>query len=172
MTIVGAKHLRHGIKDHNKEQMLEGTGALILGAKSNLAALSLGGTLAHGGALATAAHVAHAALAPLGVIHGAIDTVVGTKRIIDGVKTGDRSKVVSGGLSIGVGVSLAAAAVTGGLPALVVAGAFLGGKVLYQHLQNRKERAVDEALAKAQQPPVPPQPQELKKSGLSSSTAP
>jgi hypothetical protein len=128
---LGIHQLTRGIQQKDSEKILEGTSATILGSRSVLAATTMAGQVAGEGALATLGQAAHAVLAPLGVAHGALDVALGTKYIVDGVRQGDRSKVIKGGLTVGLGTSLALAAVGGGVPALVAAGVFLGAKVVH-----------------------------------------
>lgn len=92
----------------------------------------MAGHLIHGSeVLTTLAGVAKSALTPLGVVHGVIDAGIGAKQIYDGVKSEDTAKVTKGSLGVGLGVSLFAAAIGGGIPAIVAAGVFLTGKVVH-----------------------------------------
>ncbi len=133
MTALGVHTISEGVRSKDGEKVLEGTGETFLGAKSAAAALSMAG---HGaeGALATAAHLAHAALMPLGLAHGAIDVTLGGKKIAHWIKHHDRSALIEGCLEVGQGIAIAAAAVGGGLPAIAIASAFLGGKMIYHQL--------------------------------------
>lgn len=128
MGLLGAHQIKEGLKTQDRELVLEGTGATILGARSGLAAVSLAGHSADG-LLGAVAHGAHAMLAPLGVVHGAIDAGLGVRKVIQGVKEGDQRKITLGTLTTGFGVALVASAIGGGIPAVAAAGAFLAAKV-------------------------------------------
>lgn len=162
VTKLGVKQLKHGLKETEgqglkakamNEEVLEGTGSIVLGVKSGAAGLALVGKMAalKGTALAVAGKAAYAALPVLGVAHGAIDTFVGGKQMVEAVKEKDLNKGTKGFLNAGMGISLATAAVTGGVPALLVAGGFLALKVGHRVLGARKERKAAEAAAQAQQ---------------------
>lgn len=141
MIGLGASHIREGRKGGSLEQVVEGTGATILGVRSSLSALSLAGGAAHNPLLHFAAHAAHAVLAPLGFVHGVIDVALGGRKIYQGVKKGDGEKVASGAMGIGLGISLCAAAIGGGIPALAAAALFLGGKMIIQEREAIKRLA-------------------------------
>lgn len=128
MGLLGAHQIKEGLKTQDRELVLEGTGATILGARSGLAAVSLAGHSADG-LLGAMAHGAHAMLAPLGVVHGAIDAGLGVRKVVQGVKEGDNRKITLGTLTTGFGVALVASAIGGGIPAVAAAGAFLAAKV-------------------------------------------
>lgn len=136
MGLLGARQIRQGVQQKDKELVLEGAGDAILGARSGLAAVSLAGHSADG-LLGAAAHGAHALLMPLGVVHGAIDAGLGVRKVVQGVKEGDRRKITLGTLGTGFGVALIASAAGAGLPAIVAAGAFLAAKVGTQIWQGR-----------------------------------
>jgi hypothetical protein len=138
MTALGVRNIRKGIKRQDKEKILEGSGETILGAKSAASALSLAGHGAGEGILATVAHGAHTLLMPLGLAHGAIDVTLGIKKVYDGIKHHKKGEILEGLLEVGQGTSIGAAAVVGGLPAILVASAFLGGKVLVHHISSKK----------------------------------
>lgn len=131
MGVLGAHQLKEGVQQKDAELLAEGTGAALLGARSGLAAVSLAGHSAEG-VLGAVAHGAHALLAPIGVVHGAIDTGLGVHKVVQGVKEGDSRKITLGTLGTGFGVALIASAVGGGLPAVAAAGTLLAVKVGYQ----------------------------------------
>lgn len=134
----GLKEIKQGLKDKNAEHTIEGVGTTIVGVRSGLAGVTLAGMAAHGSEVLTSlAGGAQLLLAPLGVVHGAIDVGVGTKQLIDGVREGDNDKKIKGGLNVGMGLALGTAALGGGIPALVVAGVILGGKIVHGIAQKR-----------------------------------
>lgn len=131
LAILGANQIRDGLKEGNKEEIFEGTGAALLGVRSGAAALSLAG---HGadGVLGAVAHGAHAVLTPLGIAHGAIDTGLGLHKMVQGIRENDTHKITAGTLGTGFGLALLATAAGGGLPAVATAGVFLAAKVGHQ----------------------------------------
>lgn len=137
---VGIDHVRHGIKDHDKESLTEGTGSLILAARSGLTALTfLGGHLEQG-FFAEAVHAAHVAVPVLGIAHGVLDMGMGVNDVAHGIKSHNTHRVVRGGLGVGMGASLMVAAVGGGIPAMITAGAFLAGKIVVHELEDRHHK--------------------------------
>lgn len=146
MLAVGIKDIKHGMKHGDKEHTIEGINHTVVGTRSLAAGASMAGHLVHGSeVITTIAGVAKATLTPLGVVHGAIDAGLGAKQVYDGIKTKDTAKVTKGGLGIGLGVSLVAAAVGGGVPALVAAGVFLTGKIAHGIQQRRAAKAEEQA---------------------------
>ncbi len=134
----GLKEIKQGLKDKNAEHTLEGVGATIVGVRSGLAGVTLAGMATHGSEVLTSlAGGAQLLLAPLGVVHGAIDVGVGTKQLVEGVRENDTDKKIKGGLNVGMGLALGTAALGGGIPALVVAGVILGGKIAHGIAQKR-----------------------------------
>ncbi len=152
MTYFGVKELKHGIKKKDSDAMLEGTGAILVGARSGLAAASMANMVTQSPVLHAVAGVAHSVVAPLGVAHGAIDTFLGAKDLYQGglkplVKGEelDKDRSVRGALGVGLGVSLMASAVGGGIPAVAAALVFLGGKIAYRAYEARVENSKGEA---------------------------
>lgn len=129
---AGIKGMREGIRHKDAEHAIEGVNSVVVGTRSLAATTAMAGHLVQGSEVFTAvAGVAKSALSPLGVVHGVIDVGIGAKQIYDGVKSEDSGKVTKGALGIGLGASLFAAAVGGGIPAVVAAGVFLTGKVIH-----------------------------------------
>jgi hypothetical protein len=137
MTALGARNLHKGIKHGDNEMILEGSGETILGAKSAASALTMAGHGAKEGILASVAHGAHTLLVPLGLAHGAIDLTLGIKKIHDGIRHHNKGEIIEGALEVGQGTAIGTAAVVGGLPAILIAAAFLGSKVLIHHLNGK-----------------------------------
>lgn len=126
-TILGGIGIHHGIKEHSKEQVLDGAGKAIGGVADNLAAASLaaqGSKTAFGAATGML-------VAPLGVVAGVIDTGLSTKELVKGIKEKSKSKITSAILGLGAGIAVTASAVGGGIPALVATGVFLAAKIGY-----------------------------------------
>lgn len=130
MLGLGVSHIVDGVRARCGEQIMEGVGALLLGARSGLDALQIGS--AHHSALHVTARSLHPAIAVLGVAHGGAETLLGVKRVIDGVRHHDRAQVVAGGLTIGLGTSICAASLGAGPPAILAAGAFLFGRIAFE----------------------------------------
>lgn len=150
MLAVGIKDIKHGAKHGDKEHVIEGINHTVVGTRSLAAGASMAGHLVHGSeVITTIAGVAKSALTPLGVVHGTIDAGLGAKQVYDGIKEKDGAKITKGSLGIGLGVSLVAAAVGGGVPAIVAAGVFLTGKIAHGIQQRRAAKA--EANAAAEQ---------------------
>lgn len=132
MLYTGVKDLKAGLHARDAEATIEGANGLLVGTRSLAAAATMAGHVFHGSeVIATIASTAKSVLTPLGLIHGAVDAGLGVKNLVVGVQEHNRSKQVKGGLGIGLGLSLMATAVGGGIPALICAGAFLGGKVYH-----------------------------------------
>lgn len=135
---TGIQGAREGIRHKDSLHTIEGVNTAVVGTRSLAAATTMTGHLFHGSEILTAAAgIAKSTLTPLGVFHGAVDAGIGVKQVYDGVKAGDTGKITKGGLGVGLGVSLVAAAVGGGIPALVGAGIFLTGKVVHGLHQRR-----------------------------------
>lgn len=146
MLHSGLKEIKEGLKHKDTEHTLEGIGSTVVGVRSGAAAVTLAGMAAHGSeVLTTLASGAQVLLAPLGVLHGAIDITVGSKQLYEGVKEGDNDKKIKGGLNVGMGLALGGAALGGGIPALVVAGVILGGKIVHGIAQKRAAAAEQQA---------------------------
>jgi hypothetical protein len=138
MLHSGIKEIKEGLKHKDVEHTLEGIGSTVVGVRSGAAGVALAGMAAHGSeVLSTLASGAQVLLAPLGVIHGVIDVTVGSKQLYEGVREGDNDKKIKGGLNVGMGLALGTAALGGGIPALVVAGVILGGKIAHGIAQKR-----------------------------------
>jgi len=138
MLAVGIKDIKAGLKHQDAEHTIEGANNVIVGTRSLAAGAGMAGHLIHGSEVVTAiAGVAKSTLTPLGVIHGAIDAGLGAHQVVKGIKTKDSAKITKGTLGVGLGVSLIAAAVGGGIPAIAAAGVFLGGKIIHGIRQRR-----------------------------------
>lgn len=129
----GVADLKEGLQHRSLLHSVEATSSLLVGSRSLAAGISLGSHLfPHSEWAAWTGHMAHGAMAPLGIVHGTIDAGLGVKDVFQGWKAADRTQMTQGVLGVGVGASLIAAASGGGLPALVSAGAFLTAKVVHQ----------------------------------------
>ena len=138
MLAVGIHDVKHGLKHKDLEHTVEGANHMVVGTRSLAAGATMAGHLIHGSEVVTTiAGFAKSALTPLGVFHGAVDAGIGVKHVVEGIKAKDGSKITEGGLGIGLGVSLVAAAVGGGIPALVTATIFLGGKIAHGIREHR-----------------------------------
>jgi hypothetical protein len=142
---LGVAHLKHGLKEGEPEAIAEGTGSLLLAARSAANAVALGGESLGSHAMHAVAHTAHGLLTPLGIIHGAIDVGLGAHATIQGVRDKQPLHALGGVLGMGMGTSLLVAAAGGGLPALGVAGALLLAKIgvegvhKWRHAQSHPE---------------------------------
>lgn len=143
MASMGVSHTIEGVNKQSKQMVLEGASGILLGAKSGLTAV-VHATAHASGAVAGAAHAMEIAVAPVGVAAGVVEAAAGAREIYQGLRSKDRGRVLSGALTAGLGVSLGVAAVGGGLPALVAAGAILAGRAIWE------ERG---AIKKALNPP-------------------
>jgi hypothetical protein len=140
MLAIGARQIKTGMAEKNKEEILEGTNSTLVGVRSALSTVVMSGLVDHSELLETVAHGAEAVLTPLGVIHGAIDAGLGVKDVIVGLKHHDGLQQVKGYLGVGLGTCLAAAALGGGIPCLVAAGAFVGARVVEHVMELKRER--------------------------------
>ena len=128
----GIKDMLHGIQHRELEHGIEGANATLVGTRSLAVGIATAGHLIHTSSFITqAASIASSTLTPLGVIHGGIDAGLGLKDVVQGIRREDSYQVGKGVLSIGLGSSLIAAAICAGLPAILVAGAFLIGKIVH-----------------------------------------
>ncbi|MBI3924544.1 MAG: hypothetical protein HY319_03315 [Armatimonadetes bacterium] len=162
LTVLGTRQLKQGIEEKNPEAIMEGSGAIIVGARSGLTAASLADIVTNSPAIDALASVAHVALAPLGVAHGALDVAMGAKDIYDGAikpltNGGEvhKHETIKGSLGVGLGVSLIATALGGGLPALGVALVFLGGKIGHRIYVSRHANGTPPAEAPRPEAPTP-----------------
>jgi hypothetical protein len=153
MTALGIHSIKEGITHKDKEKILEGSGETILGAKSAASALTMAGHGAGEGILGAIAHGAHTVLTPLGIAHGAIDVTLGAKKIYDGKKHKDKGEMLEGFLEMGQGVAIGGAALGGGVPAILIAMALLGTKMLVHHHNQKKEQAHARADSPTMQAP-------------------
>lgn len=126
-TVLGGIGIHHGIKNHDKEKVIDGAGKAIGGVADNLAAASLA---AQGSKTALGAATGML-VAPLGVVAGVIDTGLSTKELVKGIKEKSKSKITSAILGLGAGIAVTASAIGGGVPALVATGVFLAAKIGY-----------------------------------------
>ena len=132
MLRMGARDIGQGLSHGNKLHAIEGANSMVVGVRSLAAGVSLAAQLfPHVPGLAGAGHVAHQLVAPLGILHGGVDTALGLHETVTGLRHDNKHKVYSGLLGAGTGVALAVAAAGGGLPALLTAGALLAGKVTH-----------------------------------------
>lgn len=136
MLILGVGNIKNGVKQNNKEKILDGSGECIVGLKSGAMALSIAGHGAGEGLISAVGHYAQVALAPLGIIHGTIDLALGAKKIKEGIEKKDKHIVFEGILEGGQGVAIAAAGVCGGLPAIVAASSFLLVRMAHHYIRG------------------------------------
>ena len=136
MVALAVHQVREGLRTGEKELLVEAAGSAVLGLRSGAAAAALAG---HGasGALGAVAHGAQGLLAPLGVLHGAIDAGLGVHEIARGIQEKDSHQVTSGALGLGFGTAVIAAALGGGLPAVAAAGALLAARVGHEALAGK-----------------------------------
>ena len=132
----GIKGLKKSIKEKDTMEAIESGGQVALGT-AGLIGFGKFASKAAGGAVEAAmtSPVVSTVAAGLGVVHGAADIVIGGKQIYDGAKLGDKSKIVEGSFNVGIGTSIAAIALGGGLPAAAGLGVAFLGKTVYK---NRK----------------------------------
>lgn len=136
MTALGIDQIAQGVHEKSALEVVEGVGTTLLGARSGLAALAAGGESLGWHHATSLVEGAHGLLEPLGIAHGAIEVGVGGYTLSKGIREGDRDTIVEGIMGIGLGSSVVAASMGGGLPAVVAAAAFLTGKTIYsQHDQ-------------------------------------
>lgn len=121
MTALGLSHLAQAARNKCGEQLVEGVGSTLIGVKSAVDALTMATSHAQGASFL---------LAPLGVAHGSAEAILGAYRVGKGIKGHDRREVIAGGFSLGLGASTCAAALGGGLPALIAAGLCLAGRIV------------------------------------------
>jgi hypothetical protein len=149
MTALGVSHVIDGVRNKSGEQVMEGLGAMLIGTRSGLEAIVMGGQHSHG-LLAAAADGLHSVMAPLGVINGGAEALVGAWRFAHGVRHKDAAHMTAGFLTLGLGASVCAASLGLGLPAMIGAGAFLTGRIIFEERNNLK------AVLKGTQLPPPP----------------
>lgn len=132
MLRMGARDISQGLAHGNPLHAIEGANSMVVGVRSLAAGVSLAAQLfPHVPGLAGAGHLAHQMVAPLGILHGGVDTALGLHETVTGLRHDNKHQVYSGLLGAGTGVALAVAAAGGGLPALLTAGALLAGKVTH-----------------------------------------
>lgn len=135
--IEGARDLKTAIKEKNLVEGIEASGHLSVAGE---AAIGLATEL-------TAVSSVSAALGPavtaainsplvellgtgMGVVHGAAEVIVGGKEIYDGIRDKNKIKMIKGALTTGLGVSVAAIALGGGVPMGIALAAIFTGKMV------------------------------------------
>lgn len=142
---MGVSHVKNGLREKSGEQVVEGVGGLLVGVKSGLEALTL--AAGHGtGALASIAHDVHNAFTPLGIAHGAVEVALGGYRTFKGVQALDLRQVGAGALTIGLGVSVCAASLGGGLPAIAASGLLLAGRIAVEEFDKVRRQTASKPL--------------------------
>lgn len=131
MIYIGVKEIREGMAEKNLDKTLEGIGGVTVGVRSGMAAATLASMAFGGPELAAVAGVTSKCLAPLGILHGSLDMVLGARHLA-------RGDWVKGGLDLTFGGAVIATAVSGDLLPLAVAGAALAGKVANGVIERRK----------------------------------
>ena len=142
----GVKEGVEGVKEGNVEKMAEGVGGVAVGTRSVAAATVMSSMVSGSRVLADVASVASKTLTPLGIVHGAVDIGLGVKDLVD-------KKPVDGFLKIGLGASITAGAVVGGLPLTFLALGFVGAKVgraIHHSRQSKSAAAQHEPLEQHQ----------------------
>ena len=103
-----------------------------------------------------AGQIAGKIAAPFSLASAVISTGVGVKELHDGVKNHSKLDIVSGALNLALGVSNAASALGGGIPALVATGVIIVGKIALAAVKSHL--AHHQAGNAGNNPPAPPQP--------------
>jgi hypothetical protein len=167
LTGLALSNMYAGFKHRNGEELIEGVGLGLLGLKDSLAAAATTFET-QGGTWHEVSTVAHHALPPLAIGHGALQALVGAHEIKRGVESGHTHHCWRGALSIGLGASVAAASLGAGVPALVAAAGFLAGRMLFEqkddikHLFRRRTPAPPPSQRppyRMHEPPAPPEKQ-------------
>ncbi len=147
--VVGAYFLPRGIKDmttaiktKNTMEGIEAGGEIALGTAGLLNFGKLASKIASCSVEAAMnSPLVAGMVSGLGLIHGAADIVVGGKQIYDGIKIKDKTKIFSGSFDVGIGVSIGAIALGGGIPAAIGLGATFLGKTVYKNRSKIKTAA-------------------------------
>jgi hypothetical protein len=151
--IEGVKDLKEAVANHDVMGELKASGHLALAGEAAVeATMETASIFTHtsaaaglmGPAVAALAHshALHMAAATLGVVHGAVEVVLGGKEVYDGVKAHDKKKMLTGALLMGVGSAIAGVAMGGGLPAGIALGAFFLPYLAVKNSQAIKNTAV------------------------------
>lgn len=154
ITAAGVKELAEGIRNHDRDSIMGGTGNVAGGISSGLSTAAEAVTALKGASAFT--QVAGAVAAPLGIASGALDIVTGTQKTIGGIKNHDKNKIITGLLNLGYGTAMTAAVCVGGLPALAVAGALLAAKAGFSIYANHAAHRQQQETPPAQDPAAPP----------------
>ncbi|MCA9796477.1 MAG: hypothetical protein KC910_31935 [Candidatus Eremiobacteraeota bacterium] len=131
MIYIGVKEIREGLAEKDLDKTLEGVGGVTVGIRSGMAAATLASMAFGGPELAAVAGVTSKCLAPLGVLHGSLDMVIGARHLA-------RGHWVKGGLDLTFGGAVVATAITSDLVPLGIAGLALIGKVVHGVMERRK----------------------------------
>ena len=130
----GIKNMATAIKTKNTLEGIEAGGEIALGTAG---ILNFGKFASHFAGCSVQAAMNSPLVAGiasgLGVVHGAADIIVGGKQIYDGIKIKDKTKIFSGSFDVGIGVSIGAIALGGGIPAAVGLGVAFLGKTVYKN---------------------------------------
>ena len=150
LTALGAFQLGKGIKDHDAEGAIGGSATLLDGVGNSASAVNIAA------AESTAGQIAGRIAAPFSGVSAVISTGLGIKELHDGIKKHSKIDIVSGALNLALGVSNAASALGGGIPAVIATSVIIVGKIalaaVKSHLAHRQNN-------NPPAPPVPPQPQ-------------
>lgn len=129
----GIKNMTTAIKTKNTLEGIEAGGEIALGTAGMLNFGKFASQIAGCSVQAAMNSPLVAGIASgLGVVHGAADIIVGGKQIYDGIKIKDKTKIFSGSFDVGIGISIGAIALGGGIPAAVGLGVAFLGKTAYK----------------------------------------
>lgn len=148
-SALGVSQIVEGVRDKSGEKVVEGVGGILIGAKSGIEAISLGAE--HGvGIMHPLAHEAHGVLTALGVGHGAVEFGLGAYRVSKGIQSGNLGAIAAGAVTVGLGVSVCAASLGGGLPAVVASGLFLAGRIAIEESDKARKIGLMSAVPMGQ----------------------
>ncbi|HPZ09115.1 MAG TPA: hypothetical protein PL110_13480, partial [Candidatus Eremiobacteraeota bacterium] len=142
LGVHGVMELKEGIKNNDKLKALGGGSTLLAAGESGaeflantIEGLELFGSVGTGisQSLEFTARV-------LGIAHGTIDIILGSKEIIDGIREKHTDAVVNGSFEIGIGSTMIMSGLGIGGPVTAVAlGTLFAGKIAYNYREEIAE---------------------------------
>ena len=153
LTALGAVQIGKGIKEHDAEGAVGGSASLLDGVGNSASAVNIAA------AESTAGQIAGKIAAPFSLASAVISTGLGVKELHDGIKNHSKIDIASGALNLALGVSNAASALGGGIPALIATGVIIVGKIALAAVKSHMARHQAGSPPTPPTPPAPPQTQ-------------
>ena len=153
LTALGAVQFGKGIKEHDAEGAVGGSASFLDGVGNSASAVNIAA------AESTAGQIAGKIAAPFSLASAVISTGLGVKELHDGIKNHSKIDIASGALNLALGVSNAASALGGGIPALIATGVIIVGKIALAAVKSHMARHQAGSPPTPPTPPAPPQTQ-------------